>query len=402
MIKNVLFFLAFTNSLFVSDNDGYLLSTRLTPLTTSNTHTMFLKSLLQAAALAPFFFSTTTAQNACNNSPSLCSRPYNNITYLGAHNSPFLRNEQTSFSTSGNHYYNTTVQLESGVRMLTAQVWKGNGTGADAWHLCHSSCSLLDAGSLQGWLKEIKTWMDRNPNDVVTMILVNQENASPSDLGQQFSASGIDKLAYTPPSATTIPQTWPTLDRLIGNNTRLMTFVASLGQASTQYPYLMDQYAFSFENNFENTNPANYSCNPSRPTTLSTATAARDSGRLFVMNHFLYVTGIFQSPNETYANVTNGQSGTGSLGDSIRQCTGVYGKPPSFVMVDFFNVGPAISSVDAANGVTGSVTGRKTVSTAALKQSAGSSSGAASGRSVQKGSLCAVVVAVVVAIGFGL
>ena len=329
---------------------------------------MFWRSLLQAAAVAPLLYSAATAQDACNNSPSLCSRAYNNITYLGAHNSPFLRNEKTSFSTAGNHYYNTTVQLQAGVRMLTAQVHKNTGSGADAWHLCHTSCSLLDAGTLQSWLTEIKTWMDNNPKEVVTMILVNSDNASPSDLGSQFAATGIDKLAYTPPSATTIPQTWPTLDRLIGNNTRLMTFVASLSQTSSEYPYLMDQYAFSFENNFENTNPSNYSCNPSRPTSLRTPSAALESGRLFVMNHFLYESSSFiQSPNETYANVTNAQTGAGSLGESIRQCTGVYGKPPSFVMVDFFNVGPAIASVDAANGVSNAV-GRKDVGTAALKQ----------------------------------
>lgn len=280
--------------------------------------------------------------------------------------------------------------------MLTAQVYKGTGSGADQWHLCHSSCSLLDAGTLQSWLTEIKTWMEKNTNDVVSLILVNSDNASPSDLGSQFAATGIDKLAYTPPSATTIPQTWPTLDKLIGNNTRLMTFVASLGTASTQYPYLMDQYAFTFENNFENTNPSNYSCNPSRPTSLGSTSAALSSGRMFVMNHFLYEsTSFIQSPNETYVNVTNAQQGFGSLGQSIKDCTGVYGKPPSFVMVDFFNVGPAIASVDAANGVTGA-TGRKSISTQPLQQGAGTS-----GVGKQQGSMMAVVVAVMVAIAFG-
>lgn len=360
---------------------------------------MFFKSLLQASAVVPFLYSTVSAQNACNNSPQLCSRAYNNITYLGAHDSPFLRNSQTSFSTSGNHYYNTTVQLEAGVRMLSAQVHKKNGaSGADQWHLCHSSCDLLDAGTLSSWLSEIKAWMDKNTNDVVTVLLVNSDNASPSDIGSQFSSSGIDKLAYTPPSATTIPQTWPTLDRLIGNGTRLMTFVTPLGQASSQYPFLMDQYAFTFENNFENTNPSNYSCNPSRPTSLggSTSTAA-SSGRMFVMNHFLYESSSFiQSPNETYAPTTNAQTGFGSLGEAIKKCTSVYSKPPTYVMVDFFNVGPAIASVDEANGISSSVTGRKAVSTEQLKQG-----GSTGGVGRQQGSLVTVVIAVVVAVAFG-
>ena len=121
-------------------------------------------------AASALLYSTVTAQSqtACNNSPALCSRAYNNITQLGAHDSPFLRNKNTSFSTSGNHYYDTTTQLDAGVRLLSAQVHKNNnGTGADAWHLCHSSCTLLDAGTLEAWLLTIKTWMDKNTNELM-------------------------------------------------------------------------------------------------------------------------------------------------------------------------------------------------------------------------------------------
>jgi hypothetical protein len=356
---------------------------------------MFFTSLLQASAIIPFLFTTATAQNACNNSPSLCSKAYNNITHLGAHDSAFLRDQSTSFSTSGNHFYNTTVQLDAGVRMLSAQVHKINGTGSDAWHLCHSSCTLLDAGTLQSWLSEIKTWMDRNTNDVVTVLIVNSDNASPSELGSIFTSSGIDKLAYTPPSPSTIPQTWPTLDRLIGNGTRLMSFVTPLGQASTEYPFLMDQYAFMFENNYENTSPTNYSCNPSRPANLGGSPAtALQSNRMFLMNHFLYDNSLFgiEVTNVTYAATTNAETGLGSLGASVRNCTGVYGKPPSFVMVDWFNMGPAIASVDTANGVTGA-TGRKSVSTEPLAQTT-------SGVGRQQGSMLAVVIALVGAIAF--
>lgn len=352
---------------------------------------MFFRSIVAASAL---LYTTATAQTACNNSPDLCSRPFNNITQLGAHNSPFLRNKNTSFSTSGNHYYDTTTQLDAGVRLLSAQVHNFNGTGADEWHLCHSSCDLLDAGTLEAWLSTIKTWMDKNTNDVVTVLLVNSDSASASDLGAQFNSSGIAQYAYTPPS-TSAPTTWPTLDALIGNNTRLMTFIASLNDASPQYPFLMNQYTYTFENDFENINPSNYSCTPSRPTGLTTSSTG---GRMFVQNHFLYETQLFgiQSPNASYAGVTNAQEGYGSLGTAISNCTNVYGRVPWTVMVDFFNVGPAIASVDAANGVAGSVTGRRTLSTAALTEES------EGGVARAQGSLLAVVVTVVVAVGFGM
>ncbi|KAJ4290302.1 hypothetical protein N0V90_010518 [Kalmusia sp. IMI 367209] len=358
---------------------------------------MFFRSLLQASALLA---ASASAQTACNNSPSLCSKAYNNITHLGAHDSPFLRDKSTSFSTSGNQYYNSTVQLDAGVRLLSAQVHKNDsGSGADKWRLCHSTCDLLDAGSLENWLSEIKTWMDNNENEVVTVLIVNSDDASASDLGAQFESSGIDSYAYTPPSASTIPQNWPTLQSLISNGTRLMTFVASLSEASTTYPYLMDEFTFIFENEFENESPSNYSCTPDRPTSLTTSEAA-SGGRMFLMNHFLYSTALFgiQQPNDTYVNVTNAQTGLGSLGSRITNCTSVYSKAPTFVLTDFFNVGPAIASVDKANGVSSAV-GRKSVSTAQPSEDAEGDGNAAVRRG---GSLGAVVVAVVVAIAFGM
>lgn len=63
--------------------------------------------------------------------------------------------------TAFHRYYNSTKQLNAGVRLLTAQVHRNNGS----LDLCHTSCGLLNAGSLSDWLVEIKGWMDANPND---------------------------------------------------------------------------------------------------------------------------------------------------------------------------------------------------------------------------------------------
>ncbi|KAF2272358.1 uncharacterized protein EI97DRAFT_426474 [Westerdykella ornata] len=362
---------------------------------------MYWKTPLQATFLLPFLYSTVTAQVACNNSPQLCNRPYSNITHLGAHNSPFLRDESTSFSTSGNQYFDTITQLEAGVRLLTAQVHKLNNTeGNQAWHLCHSSCDLLDAGTLQDWLSKIKTWMDSNPNDVVTLVLVNSDDATPQDLGPLFQLSGIDKYAYTPTSSPPSNGVWPTLNALIQANKRLITFVASI-TPSPQFPYLLDEFSFVFENNFENESPTDFSCTPNRPSGLGTPEQALATGRMFLMNHFLYQAQIFgiQTPDEENVNVTNAQSGRGALGTQLRNCaTQQGGRPPTFVIVDFFNVGPAVASVDAVNGVQGSVVGRRTLTDKVVM---GSTSGVEGSVVKGKGSLVAVVVAVVVLVGLG-
>ena len=361
---------------------------------------MSLKSIVQTISILPFLWPSISAQSttACNNSPSLCDRAYNNITHLGAHDSAFVRDSTTDFSTSGNQFYNSTVQLDAGVRLLTVQVHEANSsTGATEWHLCHTSCELFDAGKLSDWLTTIKAWLDANTNDVVTILVVNSDNAATSDLGGEFSTSGIDKYGYVPPSSTSVPTTWPTLQTLISNNTRLMTFVASI-TPSTAYPYLMNEFTFIFESQFTNTSPSNFSCQPNRPSSVANQpTTALNSGRMFLMNHFLDSDEAFGIlvPDVNAVNTTNAQTGTGSLGGQMSTCTALYGKEPNFVLVDFFNVGPAIASVDAANGVTGA-TGRKSVSTDVLQQSTNSNTGLRN-----SGSIFGVVVAVVVAVWFG-
>lgn len=90
------------------------------------------------------------------------------MTYIGAHNSYSVM----SGSIAANQNYDVTTQLNNGVRMLQNQGHNQNG----AIHLCHSSCLLLDAGTITSYLQKVKTWLDDNPNEVVTILWVNQEN----------------------------------------------------------------------------------------------------------------------------------------------------------------------------------------------------------------------------------
>lgn len=292
---------------------------------------------------------------ACNNSPDLCSKSYSSITHLGAHDSPFVRDASTGYSTSGNQYYNSTVQLDAGVRLLSAQVHENNGD----WHLCHSSCDLLDAGLVSDWLKDIKQWIDANPNEVVTILLVNSDNATPTDLHAEFTEAEITPLAYKPASTTAPPTYWPTLQELITAKTRLLVFVASLDAStiSSEQSYLMDEFTFIFENAYENTSPADFSCSPDRPTAVQgNAQIAVSSNRMPFMNHFLYSQGALdiQTPNVDNITTTNSPNTTsvGQLGTSLNTCTQQYGRAPTFVLVDFFDEGPAINAVDAINGIT--------------------------------------------------
>ena len=335
--------------------------------------------LLQATfTLGAILVPRQNSSVACNNSPDLCSRPYSNITQLGAHDSPFLVNASSnsntfSISEAGNQNVDSPTQLSAGVRLLTAQVHNNNGE----WHLCHSSCSLLDAGTLSSWLSSIKTWLDANPHDVVTILLVNSDNASPAALDAEFQAASIKSYAYTPSSTTTALETWPTLQEMISNNTRLVTFVASLAPSSnTVAPYLLDEFTFVFENPYNVTSASNFSCAADRPPTLQGQTStAVSSGRLPLVNHFLdqQVLGNIETPNTSYVATTNGVTGIGNLQQAMSDCSGAYGRAPAFVLVDFFDEGSAISVVNSINGVAASTTGQTKPSTTSGLSSSGAS-----------------------------
>lgn len=151
--------------------------------------------------------------------------------------------------------------------------------------------------------------------------------------------------------------TWPTLESLIANGTRLMTFVASLNPSTnTAAPYLMDEFSFIWENPYDVGSLSNFSCVPERPPAVNGNTqAAISSGRMALMNHFLYEDQGFgiQLPNIGNISITNAPSGgTGNLGGTAANCTALWGKSPNYILVDFYDQGPAIDTVDKLNGIT--------------------------------------------------
>ena len=192
---------------------------------------------------------------------------------------------------------------------------------------------------------------------VVTILLVNSDNASPDDLHTQFQTASITSYAFTPNSTTVALSTWPTLQSMIANSTRLVTFVASLDPLSnTVAPYLLDEFTFVFENPFEVTSPTNFSCTASRPASVQGNTAgALGSGRMPLMNHFLdevEFAGI-EVPDVQNISTTNAPSGgEGNLGTAATTCNATYDRAPTFILVDFFDQGPAIATVDRLNGIT--------------------------------------------------
>lgn len=297
-------------------------------------------------SLPPADPTSSSSASVCNNSPDLCSRPYNQITHLGAHNAAFLRDESTDHSISGNQYENATFALDAGLRLLQSQVHNEDG----GLRLCHSSCSLHDAGPLEEWLSRIEDWMAANENEVVTILLVNADSVPASEFATAFESSGLAARGYVPTSEVAPTSEWLTLETMISNNQRLVSFITNIDRDASA-PYLLPEFSYVFETHFDIQSLSGFNCTVDRP---SDATPGTDDGWLGLVNHFKYdnILGSFNVPDEENIETVN-SAGTseGNLGRHLEECREEWGRVPNFVLVDFWSAADPLAAVDEMNAV---------------------------------------------------
>ncbi|KAF2275121.1 PLC-like phosphodiesterase [Westerdykella ornata] len=301
---------------------------------------------------------TPTNTQPCNNYPEFCSRRYSNITEVCAHNSPFVRKNNAA----SNQAIGVTQQLNDGIRMLQGQTHMVNGT----LHYCHTSCDLLDAGTVEDYLREVTDWLDHHPFDVITILFGNGDyaqtdaNGKPLVTAVDFVApiekSGLKRYIYQPPKTHMKLDDWPTLSELIFLNKRVVTLI-DYNFDHEAVPWLLWEFYNMWETPFSPTGNS-FPCDLGRPEGLS---REDQEELLYMANHNLNVEISIADmhllvPNYVQLNQTNGVNGTGSLGEMVQTCTARYARPPNFLLVDFYNEGPFNGSVFAvaaeANNVT--------------------------------------------------
>lgn len=273
--------------------------------------------------------------------PSSFHRRYSEQTFIGAHDSVALRTPNNNWSLSGNQYFNVSVQLQSGVRLLQAQ-GHSDPNGSGEIRLCHYNCALMDGGSLIEFLHTVKAFLETHPHEVVTLVMVNVVHEGLLPWVKAYLDAGLDTMSYVPPvqyrGGRMLIDDWPTIAELVASDRRLITFLSS-GANENIAPFLLTQFDYMFETDFGIEHPHQYSCEPARPRWVGRPGYVPP--RLSLMNHFLYAKFLgFRYPNATYANITNGAGfHVGELGEHVVRCRGLYERRPNFLLVDFFNEG---------------------------------------------------------------
>lgn len=280
------------------------------------------------------------AQNGCNGHPQLCNRKYSNITQLGTHGSPFL-----GILPIANQNMDIKTQLNSGIRFLQAQTHR-NAFGTLS--LCHTSCFLNNAGSLQGYLKTVKEWLDTHPQEVVTLLLTNGDRLNMSEFDHAFTTSEIKSYAYIPRNTGNFEidvstDSWPTLGEMIASGKRLVVFI-DYKTSPVLYPYLLNEFYYFWETPFDAVEPVFPQCAVHRIT-------AAANPKMYIINHFLDTQIIkLLVPNRRDASKTNAAAGIGSIGAQVNLCNELHGNLPAVILVDYFERGDVLKVQNTLNG----------------------------------------------------
>ncbi|KAL7335093.1 hypothetical protein PS15p_200623 [Mucor circinelloides] len=306
---------------------------------------MYISSLSIFAIATAFASAVVNAQQVCNGHAEFCDKPYDTLTYLLTHNAyGYVANPAANQACPAN------TQLTDGVRGLKLSAIKSSnattaGSTADSIQLCHTSCSILNAGAAVDTLKVITEWVKNNPNEVVTIMWNNLGGFTTDAFAAAYNASGLTEYSHVQAYGNF---TWPTLAEMIASGKRVVNFMDE-GTDTSALPWLLPEWNFVFETPYDNHNESAFSCVIDRPAQPDNPTEV-----MYVMNHFLYGTltlgtTVIEIPQKGTSNVTNGES---SLLKQAQACTQTFGRQPNFLEIDFYNKGDALKIAAQLNNVT--------------------------------------------------
>lgn len=212
-------------------------------------------------------------------------------------------------------------------------------------YLCHTSCELLNAGTLVDYLTIVTKWLRSHPYDVVAILMGNYDLVDADNFTLPVVESGLIDLVYTPPTVPMPLASWPTLAQMILANQRAVVML-DYNANQTALPWLLDEFSQMWETPFSPTD-RDFPCTADRP-----PDRPRDVrlDRMYMANHNLNlnvaVAGIsLLVPFVSLLNETNAVDGYGSAGAAVSNCTEMWTRPPNFLLVDYYNIGNFNGSV---------------------------------------------------------
>lgn len=196
--------------------------------------------------------------------------------------------------------------------------------------LCHTSCDLLNAGTLEDYLKTVRSWVQNRNYDVITILMGNSNLVDPGNFTAPFANAGLLPYIYSPPKVLMGINDWPTLGEMILTGKRVVVMMDYQAN-QTAIPWLIDEFSVMWETPFSPQDRA-FPCTLQRPPGLLDRDAIQ---RLYMANHNLntdisLLGSSLLVPTVTLLNETNAANASiyGSLGRAAVNCTRELHVPP--------------------------------------------------------------------------
>jgi hypothetical protein len=218
---------------------------------------------------------------------------------------------------------------------------------------------LLDVGTLESYLATVKGWLDDNPYEVIAIMMGNnndQDSRNPATAYiQPFQDSGMLQYVWTPPARSLNLTQWPTLSEMILRNERVVAMI-DYNADQDAVPWLLSQFDYQWQTPFSPTDPS-FPCTQQRPPNQPEEVSRN---RMYMLNHNLNIEISIAGmdvlvPAYGLLDEINAVSGNSSLGLNVQDCEEMWGRPPNWLLVDYYNFGNFNGSVfqvaATANGV---------------------------------------------------
>jgi hypothetical protein len=306
----------------------------------------------------------------CNGHAELCARPFDEVSFVATHNSMAAAGLAGWYLAEQG--WDVIPQLDNGVRALLVDVWYGRDAGGgrvrtsarsyaealqvatetvgpevvqsalrvidavapgepqgpEALFLCHGLCET-GATSFDDSLRDIRSWLNTNPDEVMTIFV--EDHVDAADVGKAVEAAGLADYVYTPVKG----QPFPTLGDMIRSGKRLVVMLEEGDGRPVGYPWLVSGFEFVQETPYTFPTVESFSCAENR---------GEVDAPLLQVNHWLsgFTSLVTDAQQVNTADV---------LGARVEQCKQERGLRPTFVAVNYADIGDVMAVVDRLNGV---------------------------------------------------
>jgi len=267
-----------------------------------------------------FFCFCVHAFSQCYSCYELKVKRYDETAFLTTHNS--FNSEEGNFQMP-NQTYSISNQLNDGVRALMIDVYDNNGIPT-----VYHGYSFLGSIPLSSNLAEIKTFLDNNTTEIVTIIF--ECYVSADMIEQTIIDAGLYDYLFE--KNELLP--WSTLEEMITTNKRLVVFT-DVNDASEQQKWYHYIWEYAVETHFSVQSTDEFTCEYNRGV---------PENDLFIFNHF--ITSNLGVGNINQATIANSNP---FFIDRINSCIAENEKFPNFITVDFYETGNCCEVVNTLN-----------------------------------------------------